>query len=174
MKMNKLVLMGLTAAAVLSSCGRNDYNGTYSGTATNGANGATTNGIANNQFNNFATQDTVTLTLNQNGEQVQGSYTSASGETGNFYANARSSNRLDSVQLNIQQYSGNNTTGNSGFQTMPTGYGAFCAGAFYTGSLNAPDDARQIEGTLNAAGGMVSNNPQCTSKTFRLFKNGRN
>ena len=190
MKLNKMYVTGLLAAAALSSCGRNDYNGTYAGTATNGQggmNGQQFQTTTQGQFNNFQqpfpnnnngaliSQDQVTLTLNQNGEQVQGSYSSQSGETGNFYANARSSNRLDSVQLNIQQYQQQGTNDfQGGYQQMQNGFAAYCAGSFYTGNLNAPDDARQIEGTLQAAGGASAQNPQCQSKTFRLFKNGNN
>ena len=174
-KFNQVYVIGLfVIGAALSGCGRNDYNGTFTGTVTAGQGSSASNiygnpnGYSNyNNYNAYSAADTATLKLTQNGQQVQGSYSTMNGDTGTFYASATTSSQLSNIQLNLQQYNGNTTTG---FNTMPTGTATYCGGTYYSGNLTSTDSAREIDGTLNAAGGTNVQNPLCGSKTFRLIK----
>ncbi len=172
MKKKQNIILGFVAAvAVLSGCGRNDYNGTYEGYET-----STQTGAANGQVYGMNTvqPDYVTLTLSQNGETVSGNYTAKnSGVQGTFMASANSANRLDNVRLTLSQT--NNVSNPNGFNNFGINQGAYCPG-LYTGTLTAADDARRLNGTLTMYGATTQANTGnyynslCSGKTLDLSK----
>ncbi len=156
MKNNKKILVLITASMLglaLSGCGRDNYNGNYTGSETKipqagqaGQMGFPQMGMGQQSFRG------VTAALSHNGEIVTGTYTISQGvqqqnqfpgstpvavtpETYRFEANARGSNELTAVRLIPM------TTG--GFNT---GFGAGCA---LEGTLTAVENGRRITGTLN-------------------------
>lgn len=155
--LNKKLMMVALAAVALSACGKNDFNGTYTGYETQSG---STGGMG------MGYPTPVTLNLKQNDEYVTGTYTSQAqfqggqSMTGQFSASAKSSDKLDNVQL-IMTASGGQWNGG-----MP-GNGM---GSFFSGSLSSQDDGRRLTGTLNQMGGMQGG--MTYGKTLMLNRNG--
>jgi hypothetical protein len=129
--MNKLSLIALFGMIALSSCGRGNYNGKYSGTET----ASVTNNIYQNVGYN-SSQNPITIELTQSGDMVTGTYYKAGQARGQFTARATTTDRLDQVQLFIGS--------NNNFYTND----ALCPG-MYTGSLMASVNSESLNGTLS-------------------------
>ncbi len=169
LKTNK-VLLAITAMTLsfgLTGCGKDNYQGTYTGYEVLGqAQTTTTTGGTNPQYYPQAGYGTnmVTLTLTDSGNVVSGTYsvTSAYQTTGQypqtgaamtsqFQASAENSGSLSNVSLlKISQYGG-----------QP---------CLYTGSLSSSNHGQTINGTLNAAAtsGQIGN--YCGTLTLSLTR----
>lgn len=163
--LNKKLVMVALAAVALSACGKNDFNGTYTGYET----------ASGTQSGYGMGATPVTLNLKQNDEFVTGTYTAQSSMytggqsqsvTGQFSASAQNSDKLDNVQLIVSQ------SGYGGYNGYPTGSGSgyYGSGQIYSGSLSASDDGRRLQGTLNMMGGSYGG--MTTGKTLMLNRNG--
>ena len=162
-----LLALGFVTLA-FSSCGRNDFNGRYTGFETTVANPATaqpqqqqpgTNPVNTGWNNNaiwgvgaFGANQSypVTLELREDNDQVRGNYRLADGSFGDFRASAAGADRLTNVRLTITQVGTGQVNGGGvpQFNVAPTYSMSFCN--LYTGELRATNRGRRIEGTLNS------------------------
>ncbi|MBS1962209.1 MAG: hypothetical protein JST04_08335 [Bdellovibrionales bacterium] len=145
----KKILMTVSVATLavgLSGCGRDNYQGTYTGfevpTASNTTTGTTQNGGYNTGYYNMQPSQ-VSLTLSDNGNVVTGTYTTTSSYGGyqtqyNQYGNqpsqftASSENSGSLSNVSLLRYMNGQT-------------------CFYQGSLASSDHGRQITGSLSSA-----------------------
>lgn len=166
----KKILMAVAVAVLgLSSCGRDNYNGTYTGYQT--ASAVTTTGTPQTGYpqTGYYSQNgsgTVTASLSNNGDVVTGTYqVQPSGYTSmgmgsqsyQVQANSAQSSQLSNVVL------------------IPTTsmYSAAQCGAF-TGSLSSSNHGQILSGTLTPGGmpGMSgAQNSMCPPVTVSLTRN---
>lgn len=175
----KKIVMLVTASILglgLSGCGKDNYNGSYSGTEIKMPQSATQTGQTQYPQQNYYQQQSyrgVTAELSHDGEIVTGTYTvtqqanqygyqqpgmtntSGTGtgvtETYRFEANASGSDQLTAVRL----------------IPMTSGYGGGCV---LEGSLAAVQDGRRLSGTLNPTqtGGQTYYQQNCAPTQITL------
>ncbi len=139
MKRNKILITVSFLALALTACGKNNYNGNYTGAEIKtpvAVSGQTQGYGGQSQYRQ------VSADLSHNGQIVTGTYnivqpsygqtqtpTTGSQETYRFEANANSSDKLEAVRLiPMNSYSG---------------------GCVLEGSLSAIENGRRLTGTLN-------------------------
>lgn len=185
--LNKKLLMVVMGSLALSACGKNNYNGTYTGYETSAASAAQTTNTGMQQGGYYPQQNMgggtgiVTLTLKQDGDIVSGTYATqvsnsgyntgygnagSSNGSGTFSASSQKSNSLDNVQLAITYGS---VTGSAGsYSPYGNTGGTTC---ILSGNLQSSNDGKSLSGTLNMIGGGQQYSPYgsaCSSKTLML------
>jgi hypothetical protein len=167
----KNVLLAIAALSLsfgLTGCGKDNYQGTYTGTEIRAA--ATTGGTTTN--NNYYGQNmarAVTLTLSNSGDVVSGTYQvtqsqmygGQTGQTGygtqesyQFTGSSSSSGQITNVML------------------ISTGGYSQYSQCFMQGSLSSSNHGQQITGTLTSATASSSGaqTSQCGSLTLNLIR----
>jgi len=164
--LNKKLWMVAFAALAFTGCGKNDFNGTYTGYETQSA--GSVGGTVGN-YGGYATP--VTLQLKQEDDFVTGSYSAQSSYsggqsmTGQFTASAKDADKLTNVQLVLSYSSGAGGYPNQGYGSYPN-YNT--GGSFYSGELSSQNDGRSLSGTLNMMGGYSGQG----GKTLMLNRSG--
>lgn len=142
------MLLVAASLVALSACGRGDFNGRYQGFETQTGS------------NSFMGATQATMDLRQDGDLVTGTYTAnRMGQSVTYQLNARAekSDTLEGVQL-FQSNSGQGQWGQWG--QWGGGMSTMCQ--VLGGNLSAPDDGRQISGTLAQAGGQNTQYSACS------------
>lgn len=146
-KVNFLILAMGTLA--LSSCGKNDFNGRYTGYETVTPNAQNSQLGYNSYMYGVGNQSyPVTLELREDDDQVRGSYRLHDGSTGDFRASASGADKLNNIRLTITQMGTGQVQGGNmpQWNTLPSVSMSYCN--LYTGELKASNNGRRIEGTL--------------------------
>lgn len=138
MKNKTRIILAVLGALALSACGKDKFNGTYTGYETSQYGGASQ----------------ATLTLKEDKGSVTGTYTvngQMGSQTGQFTASAQGSDTLTNVTLIMSSTTpaANNTA--TPYPQYGSNYGAMSQG-FFTGSLASANDGRQLSGTLSQQG----------------------
>ncbi len=172
MKNQTRIILAVVGALALSACGRDRFNGTYTGFETSQFGGASQ----------------ATLVLKENDGAVTGTYTvtgQGGTQTGQLTGSAQDSDTLNNVTLVMSATTPAANTGtNTGFPVYGNNMGSMGQG-FFTGTLASANDGRQLNGTLNSQGmgmgmtqwGNTGMNPGMTNtmgKTLSLTRSGDN
>ena len=175
MKTNKVLMAALATilAAGLSGCGRDNYQGTYTGYEVR--NQATVAGQTQPTQVGYSQARSVSLVLTNNGDVVSGTYTVTNTNNGSYYpqqggntnlgqevyqftASSEQSNQLTNVML----FSSGSSMSTGG------GYGySMYSNCLMQGTLQAQNKGQIVSGTLSP---IASANSQCGSMTLQLTR----
>lgn len=156
--LNQKMMLGAALLAVLSGCGKGDFNGRYQGYETQTGSAATMYYGAN-QASMDLRQDGDLVTGTYTAQRMQSYYGGAQSVTYQLNARAEKSDTLEGVQL-FQSNSG------QGGQYNPWGQwggGSSMYCQLLTGTLSAPDSGKQISGSLAPV-----NTQQASGCTFNV------
>lgn len=134
---------------MMSACGKPNVAGKFTGTE------------IVSQGSGYSSTQSVTLELNQNGDQVSGSYYAPTAQ-GSLNASMNSSGTIENINLTLIAVTPAAQTPGTG---ITGSYGASCPG-MYTGTLNVSRDNNSINGSLTQS---ASTNSYCYGTVTRML-----
>lgn len=164
---SKKVLMAIAAitlAAGLTGCGRDNYQGTYTGYEIRSQSSTTTGGTQPTMGYNAARA--VTLTLSNNGDVVTGTYQVTQSQYGGYTGGTAMTGQAESYQFTASSDQSNQLSNVMLIST--SGFYSTYSNCQMQGTLSSQNRGQVVSGTLTSAAGAASN---CGSLQISLTRN---